>query len=252
MLGANWQAYQQGGGNWEQFSRARRGGTPFHFEGDPSMFFGGSPRGRTGFSSFFERFFGESTADPFQQPFARQAGSGKGQDIQSELPITLLEAYQGSKRTFQIHNHKLRITIKPGSKSGQRLKIKGKGHPGQQGGPAGDLFIKLKVLPDHRFTRKGDQLIYKQKIDLFTAVLGGEIRVPTMTGSVKLKIPAGSQPGQTLRLKGKGMPLYDSPDNYGDLLVNVEISIPKDLSAKELDLFHQLKSMRNKEEFSKN
>ena len=250
VLGANWQAYQQGGGSWEQYTRTRPGGASFQFEGDPSMFFGGRGRGSTGFSSFFERFFGDSTTDSFRQPYARQANSRKGQDIQSELPITLLEAYQGSKRTFEIHNQKLRIAIKPGSKTGQRLKIKGKGHPGPQGRTPGDLYIKLKILPDHRFARRGHNLIFNKTIDLYTAVLGGQVEVPTMTGSVKLKIPAGAQPGQTLRLKGKGMPHYDAPYQFGDLLVKIKVTIPDNLDRQQKELFQQLKVIGKNKEYS--
>ena len=233
-LGANWEAYQQGGGNWEQFTN---GGGPegqsYYFEGDPSEFFG---RGGSGFSSFFETFFNQRGG---QMPY-------KGQDIEAELPITLLEAYQGSQRTFELNGQKLRISIKAGAYEGQRLRLKGKGSPGQQGGTAGDLYIILKVQPDIRFQRKNNNLIYSKNVDLYTAILGGKIKVPTMTGSVNMTLPKGTESGKILRLKGKGMPIYNKEGQYGDLLVKLTVQIPKNLSKEEEELFLKLKAL-NKE-----
>lgn len=243
-LGANWEAYQQGGGDWKQYAqqgsgsgRRGRGGQSFTFEGDPSDFFGGG-----GNDSFFEHFFGGGGAG-----FSGRGGgrrSTKGQDVQAELPITLLEAYQGSKRTFELDGKKMRITIKPGSYDGQRLRLKGKGSPGRNGGPAGDLFIILKVQPDHRFDRKEDDLIYEAEVDLYTAILGGKIEVPTMTGSVKMPIPKGSETGKVLRLKGKGMPKYGKSKEHGHLLIRLKINLPKNLTTEEETLFKKLQAMQ--------
>lgn len=251
-LGANWQAYQQGGGNWEQFTRGGGpGGHTFHFEGDPSEFFG---RGDSGFSSFFEMFFNNRGGrNPFDAFGRGQGGrSFKGQDIEAELPITLLEAYQGSQRTFTLNDQTMRISIKPGAYDGQRLRIKGKGQPSMQGGEAGDLYIVLKVQADPRFKRKNDNLIYTKKIDLYTAVLGDKTEIPTMAGTVKMSIPKGSESGKVLRLKGKGMPIYDKKGQYGDLLVKLEVQLPKNLSKKEEELFQQLRSLREKERIQMN
>jgi curved DNA-binding protein len=163
------------------------------------------------------------------------------------MPITLLEAYQGSKRTFELNGKKMRITIKPGAYEGQRLRLKGKGRLGANGGAAGDLFIILKVQADNRFQRDGDDLIYKAEVDLYTAILGGKIEVPTMTGSVKMPIPKGSETGKTLRLKGKGMPKYKKPKEHGHLLVKLNVSLPKNLTKEEEELFQKLQAIRNKE-----
>jgi curved DNA-binding protein len=252
-LGSNWEAYQQGGGSWDQFTRGGGpGGHTFHFEGDPSEFFG---REDSGFSSFFEMFFNNRGGrDPFEA-FGRGQGRGrtfKGQDIEAELPITLLEAYRGSQRTFTLNGKTMRISIKPGAYNGQRLRIKGKGQPGPQGGEAGDLYIVLKVQADARFKRKNDNLIYTKKIDLYTAILGDKIEIPTMSGTVMMNVPRGSESGKILRLKGKGMPVYNKEGRYGDLLVQLEVQLPKSLSKKEEELFQQLRSLRETERIKMN
>ena len=154
-----------------------------------------------------------------------------------------MEAYQGNSRTFELKGQKLRIQIKPGAYDGQKLRIKGKGSPGHNGGPAGDLYLILRISPDPRFQRDGDNLAYTASIDLYTAVLGGSIEVPTLSGNVKINIPAGAEGGQVLRLKGKGMPHYEKPGQHGDLLVKVDIKMPKHLSEEEKRLFEQLREL---------
>lgn len=236
-LGTNWEAYQQGGGDWRQYAQQNgpSGGRAFTFEGDPSDFFGGS-----GHSSFFDMFFDEGGG---RRQGGRQAVF-RGRDMEAEMPITLLEAYQGSKRTFELNGKKMRITIKSGAFGGQRLRLKGKGQPGANGGDAGDLYIILKVQPDARFQRKGDNLIYTANIDLYTAILGGKIDVQTMTGIVKTAVPKGSETGKTLRLIGKGMPRYSKSGQYGDLLVKLNVALPKNLTEEEEALFEKLKTIR--------
>ena len=238
-LGKNWEAYQQGGGDWRQYTQQQRpgGGHTFTFEGDASDFFGSS-----GHSSFFDMFFGQGAGAQTRQ--GRRKRAFKGQDLEAEMAITLLEAYQGSKRTFDLHGKKMRITIKPGAYDGQRLRLKGKGQPGANGGSPGDLYIILKVQPEARFQRKGDDLIYTANVDLYTAVLGGKIEVPTMDYPVKMTIPKGSESGKTLRLKGKGMPKYKNPTEHGNLLVKLNVSLPKNLTAEEEELFKKLRAIR--------
>ncbi len=246
-LGANWEAYQQGGGDWEQYAqqgrqRGRGGGRTYTFEGDPSDFFGDS-----GHSSFFDMFFGEGGGDPFSRGGRSRQRGRQGQSIEATLPITLLECYQGSKRTFELNGKKMRITIKKGAYDGQKLRLKGKGQPGVGGGAAGDLFIILKVQPDHRFQRDGDNLIYQANVDLYTAILGGKIKIPTMTSSVMMPIPKGSETGKTLRLKNKGMPKYGKSNQFGHLLVKLNVTFPKNLSKEEEELFKRLKEIRQGE-----
>ena len=194
-------------------------------------------------SSFFDAFFGGGGAEGFSSQGGAQR-KFRGQSIEAEMPITLLEAYQGSKRTFELSGKKMRVTIKQGSYDGQRLRIKGKGHAGRNGGPAGDLFIILKMQPDNRFQRMGDDLIYKANIDLYTAILGGKIEVPTMTGSVKMPIQKGSETGKTMRIKGKGMPKYGKEKEHGHLLIKLNVTMPKELTDKEEELFKKLQALR--------
>lgn len=235
-LGSNWDAYKNTGDDWRQYANQGRGSDKFYGQGR-----GG---GREDFSSFFEAFFGGGRANPFGgSSRSRRQAAFTGGDIPAELPITLLEAYQGSKRTFEINNEKLRITIKPGSFEGQKLKIKGKGQPGINGGARGDLYIVLAIQPDFKFQRKGDNLIYEAKIDIFTAILGGKIEIPTMSSPVKMTIPEGVNIEKTLRLKGKGMPKYRNIKQYGDLLVKLKIDLPKKLTQEEKDLFEKLKAI---------
>ena len=252
-LGANWQAYEQGGGDWRQYanqSRPEGGSQTFTFEGAPSEFFGGGGSGE--FSSFFDMFFERTQGSTRRTQRGRKQTGFKGQDIQAELPITLFEAYQGSKRTFELGGKKMRISIKPGSYDGQKLKLKGQGQPGKNGGPKGDLYIKLKVEKDVRFTRDGDNLIVAAIVDLYTAVLGGKIDVNTMKGIIKVNVPQGSKSGSTLRLKGKGMPKYKNPKSHGNLLIKLDVIFPKNLTKEEMKLFEKLKEIRQTEKIRMN
>lgn len=250
-LGANWQSYQQGGGD-RAYRGGRRGGQTYQFEGDPSEFFGRGSED-SGFSSFFDMFFGGGAtgqSGSAGQQYTQRTRQGR--DVEAELPVTLLEAYQGSKRVFEIFGQKLRITIKPGSYDGQRLRLKGKGQPLYEGGVRGDLYIMLNISPDPRFTRKGDDLIYKADVDLYTAILGGRIEIPTMGDKVKLRIPQGVQNGKILRLKGKGMPIYKNKDEFGNLLVKLNIIIPTRISEEERSLFEKLQNLSQVEKVKMN
>jgi curved DNA-binding protein len=231
-LGANWEAYQHTGDDWRKYAQ----------QGEHSQFYGKGAQTGEDFSSFFESFFGGANKSNEKQRTAYSGGN-----TQAELPITLLEAYKGSKRTFEIHKEKLRITIKPGAYSGQQLKVKGKGQASVQGGQRGDLYIILKIQPDNRFQRKDDNLVYISTVDLYTAILGGKIEVPTLTGTVKMTIPKGSETGKTLRLKGKGMPTYNKPSQFGDLLVQLNVILPKNITPKEEQLFKKLQELKDKQ-----
>jgi curved DNA-binding protein len=127
---------------------------------------------------------------------------------------------------------------------GQVLRIKGKGAPAPGGGAPGDLYLNVRVLPDARFERNGDDLTTTLSVDMYTAILGGEAQAPTMSGLVKLKIPAGTQSGKTLRLKGKGMPHYGHASQHGDLYVKIEVKLPTSLSAEERDLLERLRELQ--------
>ena len=258
-LGANYEAFKNSGATWEQWQQAQQqargraqyggfgggpGGGTFTFSGDPSEFFGqrGQQRGSSGYSDFFEQFFGGGGG--FAGGRQRYSSKMRGQDVRAELPITLRDAYDGGKKTFEFYGEKLRIGIKPGAYDGQQLRVKGKGNPSPNGGDRGDLYIELRVQPDPRFTREGDDLYVEITVPLYDAVLGGSVTVPTMTGTVNVKVPPGTQPGKVLRLRGKGMPLRKKKEQFGDLLVRITLQVPTELSERERNLFEELRGLR--------
>jgi len=138
------------------------------------------------------------------------------------------------------------VSIPPGADDGTRVRVKGKGAPGAAGGEAGDLYLVIEVQPHPTFKRQGEDLETHVSVDLYTAVLGGEIPVPTPGGrSGMLRIPPETQNGQKFRLRGQGMPVLSSRSERGDLYAVVDVHLPEDLSAKEQDLFKQLKALRS-------
>ncbi|MCX2741885.1 J domain-containing protein [Pontibacter anaerobius] len=239
QLGANWRQFQQGGPGGQYYGGQPGGGFRGSYQGgDFSDMFGGGGGG--GFSDFFEQFFGGGGA---RGGFGGQRAR-KGQDLQANMEITLQEAYAGTSRLLNLNEQQLRISTKPGVADGQVLRIKGKGAPASAGGEPGDLYINVHVLPDQRYERNGDDLTTTLPVDMYTAILGGEAQVNTMSGAVKLKIPAGTQSGKTLRLRGKGMPRYGQASQHGDLYVKIEIMLPTNLSAEERDLLERLRELR--------
>lgn len=235
-LGADWERYEgqkQTSRNNAQYNRGQ-------YSQGQSDFFGGS---QNDYSNFFDTFFRSQYGGNGQgQAHHRTV---RGQNIEAELPITLLESYQGSKRTFELGGKKLRITIKPGAYDGQRLKLKGKGQQVGPNGTPGDLYITLSVIPDTIFERKGDNLYTDIDIDIYTAALGGKVKITTLQGDINVDIPKGSDTFKSLRLKGKGMPVYGKANQYGNLIVRLIIKAPQNLTDEEVKLLEKLKAMRN-------
>lgn len=244
-LGSDWEAYQHTGDDWRGFANHKSQQNRYN-QSDPSSFYS-QQASNEDFSSFFETMFG--SRGQHQQGYKNVYNGG---DIQAEVQITLLEAYQGSKRTFEIQKQNLRINIKPGSYNGQQLKITGKGRAGTRGGNRGDLHIVLRVQKDLRFQRIDNNLIHEASIDLYTAILGGKIEVPTLTGTLNVKVPKVSETGKTLRLKGKGMPMYSNPSQFGDLLIKLNVNLPRHLTKEEEELFKKLQSLREKQPLGAN
>ncbi|WP_332020722.1 J domain-containing protein [Kaistella sp.] len=197
------------------------------------------------FSDFFQSMFGGGAGSGFGRS-ARGSTSGKfrGQDISAELNLHLRDAATTHQQTFEINGKKVRITIPAGIADGQKIKLKGHGSPGYNGGPNGDLYITFNIAEDPHFKRNGDQLSAEVIVDLYTAVLGGEVIVKTLDGSVNLKVKPGTQNGTKARLKGKGFPVYKKEGEFGDLVVTYHVKIPTNLSEKEKDLFQQLKDLQ--------
>ena len=166
------------------------------------------------------------------------------QDMTHDVEISLTEAYQGAERLVNVDGRRLSVKIPAGAKTGTKVRIRGQSQNGSVNGAHGDLYLRVSVAADPRFERKADDLHTTVSTDLYTAVLGGEVLVPTLNGEVKLKVPAGTQNGQTFRLRCKGMPKLREPNKSGDLLARIEVKIPDKLSAKQKALFKQLREMQ--------
>ncbi len=251
-LGQNYQRWQQAGGapggfDWSQWAASQpRGGQP----GGPRVeyanvedLFGGSG----GFSDFFEAIFGgmaqQQAAGSRTRWTAGAAPAAPARDIEQEVEVTLEEAFQGTQRLMELDGRRLEVKIPAGVKTGSRVRMAGEGLPSSRGGTAGDIYLVIKVLPHPVFQREGDNLHCEVPVDMFTALLGGELRVPTLAGPVALRIPAGTQSGRTFRLKGQGMPRLKSGER-GDLLAKVRIMLPENLSDREQQLAREWAKLR--------
>jgi len=235
-LGASYQAWERSGGrpggfDWSQWVSGMPGGTRVEMGdlggGGLGDLFGG------GFSDFFNAIFGMGGA---ARPTSR-----RGRDLEQRVSITLAEAYRGTTRALQRNGRRLEVEIPPGARSGTKVRLSGKGEAG-----TGDLYLRIEVLPDENFTREGDDLYTEVSLDLYTAVLGGEIPVNTFEGPVILTVPPGSQPGQSIRLKGRGMPSLRDPSRHGDLYARLKVILPRHLSDEERQLFANLAALRGK------
>ena len=186
-------------------------------------------------------------SDFFESMFGRGAGTGRGrqvkyrgEDYNAELQLELIDAYKTHKQTLTVNGRKIRITIPAGIENGQTIKIAGHGGQGVNGGPDGDLYITFSIANHSRFKRLGNDLYLSADIDLYKAVLGGEVTIDTLDGKVKLKVKPETQNGTKVKLKGKGFPVYKNEGHYGDLLITYSIRIPTNLSEKQKKLFTQL------------
>lgn len=173
---------------------------------------------------------------------ARSRARFRGPDYQAELQLDLTEAARTEKRTLTVNGQQIRLTIPAGVENGQTIRIKGHGGPGINGGPAGDLLITFAIADHPVFKRVGKDLHITVDLPLYTAILGGDLTVPTLDGQVKVPVKPETQNGAVVRLKGKGFPAYKEQGSYGDLLVTYRVKLPVNLSAKEKDLFNQLRN----------
>ncbi|MFL9829261.1 J domain-containing protein [Flavobacterium sp. ST-87] len=196
--------------------------------------------GRDGddYSDFFESLFGNATRN------RGRSNAFKGPDFSSELHLNLEDAYTTHKQTITVNGKNIRFTIPAGIENGQTIKIAGHGGEGAGGGPKGDLYITFSINNHAVFKRDKENLYITETIDLYKAVLGGEITVATFDGKVKLNIKPGTQNGTKVKLKGKGFPVYKKEGAFGDLYITFEIRIPTNLSNKETELFTELSKLR--------
>jgi curved DNA-binding protein len=265
-LGANWRMYEQAQQQGQGFPG---GGSPFGAGAQDAWTInmggaGGGSRTMTPeemqelfgekdpFSDFFRTFFGgaggrETSSRPRG---GRAARTQKGQDIEHAIELTLEEAYHGATRRVSIkeggHARTVDVRIPVGVKDGSRVRASGEGASGANGGSAGDLYLRVQVKPHAVFERTGTDLQTRVAVPVTTAVLGGEAQVPTVTGSVRLKIPEGTQNGQVFRLKGHGMPNIGKPDDRGDLYATVEVQLPRALTREQRQHFEALQKLESR------
>jgi curved DNA-binding protein len=237
----NRKKYDEYGKDWkhaEEFAKAKQQRSSQRRYAEST----GGGFGDEGFSDFFESMFGgRRTASG---PGFGGAVKFKGQDYNAQLQLDLKDVYRSHKRTLTIDGKNIRLTIPAGVEHGQVIKIKGHGGEGVNGGPKGDLFIEFSILNTTAFRRNKSDLYKTVVLDLYTAVLGGEITVDTFEGKVKLTVKPGSQNGTKVKLKGKGFPVYKKEGSFGDLFITYEVKIPERLSEREKELFQQLAKLR--------
>jgi len=254
QFGSEWNTWQQRGGQaddfWQQWGGA--GGQPGGNRRTTTRDFDDIFGQDSSFSDFFQQLFGGGARGAYGDIFGggtsrRAPRPRRGQDYEQPVEITLAEAYRGTSRILQIGNQRIEVNIPAGSDTGTRVRVAGKGAPGPGGGQPGDLYLSIAVLPDSQFKRNGEDIETVVPVDLYTAVLGGEVAVPTPAGrSGMLRIPPETQNGTRFRLRGQGMPVLNRPKEHGDLYAVVEIKLPSQLTAQERELFESLRRLRAK------
>lgn len=224
--GKDWQHAEQ----FEQQRRSRNQSQGF----DGRQFYDAGDGGD--FSSFFESMFGGSGRS--------SRAKFRGQDYNAELKLNLTDALQTHQQTLTVNGKNIRITIPAGIENGQVIKLKGYGAPGVNGGPAGDLYITFVIAPHPAYKRLGNDLYTTVTIDLYTALLGGETTIETLTGKVKLPVKPETQPGTRIRLKGKGFPVYKKEGEAGDLYITYEVQLPTNLTEEQKKLLTELSKLK--------
>jgi curved DNA-binding protein len=244
-LRAQYQQWQQTGGRqqdfeWQNWSAQPDQGAHVQYASPEDMedlFGNDSP-----YSDFFTNIFGQ----------ARKGGRGtpssprRGRDVEYEVDLTLEEAFHGTERLLEIDGHHIKAGIPAGVRTGSRVRLAGQAEPGQNGGLAGDLYLIIQILPNDTFEREGDDLHMDVPLDIFTAIAGGEIRIPAMERPLTLTIPTRTNANRSFRIRGKGMPHLGDPDKRGDLFARVKLVLPDSLTDQEVDSIRTLASARQK------
>jgi len=232
--------YDQYGKDWQhadEFEKAKKQRQSYGQASGGS--YGGNDFEGSDFSDFFSSMFGGSTGN---RGGARQV-KYKGQDIQASMTMTIEEVYHTHQKIVTVNQKNIRITIPAGVEHGQVIKLKGYGGEGINGGPNGDLYITYDIAPHPKFTRQGNDILITEPLDLYTAVLGGDLTIDTLSGRLKIKVKPETQNGSKLRLKGKGFPIYKKEDSFGDLYITFQIKIPTNLSEQQKALFAELSKL---------
>lgn len=242
QLGQSYHTYQQAGGqqggvNWDDLFRqygaqGQTGGTRVHV-GDSEEMFGDMG----GFSDFFRTFFGGGfSGASSSRGRTQQRRAVPQQAYQQPVQITLEEAYHGTSRLLQLQGQRLEVKIPPGAKTGTKVRV-----AGAKSGESADIYLVIEVAPHARIERREDDLYADVQVDLYTALLGGVARVETLGGGVLLTIPPGTQPDQTFRLAGRGMPLLRQPKTFGNFYARVKVKLPDRLTEEQKKLVEDLR-----------
>ena len=279
QFGADWNRYQQagntGGFDWGQYA-SQAGGA----YGSPGFNPGGFGGAEGGFSDFFETLFGtmggRRTSGYAQGATGRSSRVQKGQDYEQAIDISLEEAYNGTQRQMRLEvpqvcstcngtgvqsnnlcptcggtgvngqqQRTLTVKIPAGIDNGGKVRVSGEGGPGISGGPRGDLYLVVNILPHPRYEREGQTLRYRAPIDLWTMMLGGTAKIGLLSGkTLTLQVPANTQNGKTFVIRGQGMPKPGNPDQRGDLYIIADAQIPTDLTPRERELVQELRDQR--------
>lgn len=235
----NRQKYDKYGKDWKHAEAFEKGNQQQYRQSERQQNTSGDFNDRD-YSDFFESMFGSSSRSR-----AGQQVKFRGQDYHAELQLDLKDVYQTHKQTLTVNGKKIRLTIPAGVKNGQIIKIKAYGGDGINGGPKGDLHIKFLIENHSDFKIDNDNLYKTVDLDLYKALLGGEITFDTFDGKVKLKVKPETKNGTKVKLQGKGFPVYKNEGLFGDLYVTYQIKIPENLTNKEKELFNELAKLRN-------
>jgi curved DNA-binding protein len=231
--------YDQYGKDWQhadEFEKQKQQQSQSSGSRSSGGFSGGQSAGD--FSDFFESMFGGSRSGGGRQAKYR------GEDYSTEIHLELIEAYKTHKQTLSVNGKNIRINIPAGVDNGQTIKITGHGGPGTNGGPIGDLYISFSVANHPNMKRLENNLYTTVELDLYTAVLGGEITINTLDGKVKLNVKPETQNGTKVNLKGKGFPVYKNEGKFGDMQVTYSVKVPTNLTAKQKELFEELRNSK--------
>jgi curved DNA-binding protein len=246
-LRAQYQQWQQTGGrqqdfDWQNWSAQPGQGVHVQYaspEDLEDLFGSSSP-----YSDFFTNIFGQAPRSSRGSGRRAPPGPRRGRDVEYEVDLTLEEAFHGAERLLEIDGHRIKAGIPAGVRTGSRVRLAGQGEPGHNNGPAGDLYLIVNVLPNETFEREGDDLHIDVPVDLFTAVAGGEIRIPSLERPLILTIPSRTNANRSFRLRGKGMPHLGNLDKRGDLFARVRLVLPDPLTDQEVNSIRALAASR--------
>jgi curved DNA-binding protein len=255
-LRAQYQQWQQTGGrqqdfDWQNWSASHAGTGPSsqpdngarvqyaNAEDLEDLFGSASP-----YSDFFTNIFGQAGRSGKSRGRSAPSSPRRGRDVEYEVDLTLEEAFHGTQRLLEMDGQRITAGIPAGVRTGSRVRLTGKGEPGQNSAPAGDLYLIVQVLPNETFEREGDNLHMDVPVDIFTAIAGGEIRIPSLERPLILTIPPRTNAGQSFRLRGKGMPHLGDPKTRGDLFALVRLVLPDPLTEQEVNSIRTLADAR--------